>query len=387
VTVQTIDATPAMGMVGPYVGAWEIVSTGARQVVHMSKDRTTLYGKTTGTSPANRTLIQSKDDGVTWTTIKTFTEEFKGISFTDDGEAMAVTQGGSASPGYLYKTTGWATDPLTCTWTKVLTTRGGYINPIWGMHRWSSYGSRVVTCEYGSQNNTDALTAPQKYATQAYLSEDYGVTWRAILDLSTLFPGTYPLHVHAVAYDPYWDRIWLTYGDTASHLTSAQTNIMYTDDLGATWVTVPLPPDWTGAKTYTFQDTTIFITEKAVGFMPDGVPYSPNMLNRTGYRTYGALRPALIWAGGTGAQGISMTAFKPWGAGNFPLFLSNQGKADQKPGASVYMSPDGHGETWVEIYRVPNSTSTDTIEWVFGPTVNGWVFFSQGTTMRRAKVL
>lgn len=388
-TVETIASGATMSLAGPWVDTWAQPSTGNRALIGMSKDRSTLYARGTVTKTA---FIQSVDDGVTWTDIRQFAEAVEGMTFTDDGEVLIITQGGSSTPGYIYKSSGWTTaNPTAATWTKVFTTRGGYIRSVWGAHRWSSYGSRIVTCEYGTQSQSaDATTAPTKYATAAYLSEDYGATWRQILDLTTQFPGTYGFHCHAIAYDPYWDRIWVTYGDVATHLGGTGTNILYSDDLGQTWTTVPLPPAWTGQSNYPFQDTTIFVTEKCVGFMPDGVPYSPNILPRKGYRVMGDLMPGPLWAGATGAQGISYCAYKPFPktGKSTPLFLSNQGISSQYPPAQVLMSPDGHGAKWVEIYRMPaGRSSVDTIDFVVGPTANDYVLFSQAANMWRAKLL
>ncbi len=46
--------------------------------------------------------------------------------------------------------------------------------------------------------------------------------------------GNGNVHVHGVAYDPYYDRIWVTTGDGAS-LKRRVTGVFYSDDIGKTW--------------------------------------------------------------------------------------------------------------------------------------------------------
>jgi len=378
-TVQTIDpASIPVRFTNTYLTEVTTLSTNYR-LIGMSPDATKIYARGITTNPDNqKTLYQSVDDGDNWTTVNTFAFNIEGMTFLDNGEVIVVCQGGTASPGYLYKSTNWSPNPATATWTNVFQTQAGYIRSVWGMNQFCHAENYIVTCEYGVQ--TDSGTDQSAKATRVYWSEDAGNTWRVILDLTVMFPGVVNLHCHAVAYDKKWDRIWFTYGDASGHLASNKSLVMYSDDHGLTWDSFTVPTEWTGAGT--FQSTTIALTEEAIVLAPDGVPYSTKTLLREGYRKQGGSRLGAVWAGNTGAQGIAYCAFKSKHLSTAPMFLTTQGASAQVQ-ALILVNPLGKGAEWIEIFR-DTTNNTSTVHFIVGPTARGNVVFALGNTMRRA---
>lgn len=109
-------------------------------------------------------------------------------------------------------------------WTTVLTCSGNaaFIEGRWGFNRqcimppWSSRPGWVLAVEYG-RKFSEALSAggtTQQSACRAYLSKDDGLTWTTIFNLNDRYPAAdAQLHMHGGCFDPWDDRIYLTYGD------------------------------------------------------------------------------------------------------------------------------------------------------------------------------
>jgi len=199
----------------------------------MSADGTTLFGQ-----QFNK-VGRSLDHGTTWTSLHSFTTNASnnvyGVRQLDNGELLvSQANNGSSSAGLLFLSSGYPTLGASATWTQVLHAGNGlatgvYISGQWGM---SSYGNIVVVSEYGGKviNNN---------ARYVYLSRDYGQTWAIIFDI-----GNSPdnqTHIHGVAYDPWWDAIWLVNGDTSSN---HKTRVSF--DHGTTWQIVDTNSQFTG---------------------------------------------------------------------------------------------------------------------------------------------
>lgn len=175
----------------------------------LSKDGSTIYiGRN------SYKLRKSSDDMQTITDIGEFEPDVCGVRDLDNGELLVSTINLGDVPGAL-----WLSSENQTVWTKVLeaSSKNARFANEWGM---SVYGNIIVVSEYGSKNAPDN-------ARKVYLSTDYGLTWSEILDIGEVTG----LHTHGCAYDPYYNRIWVSTGDDTSL-------IMYSDDMGATWVTV-----------------------------------------------------------------------------------------------------------------------------------------------------
>lgn len=203
----------------------------------MSKDRTTVW-----TSVAT-TLKRSDDDGATWTDVHTFAgAAVESTLVLDNGELLVTGSVGSRDRRVVWVSEGLGTPRET--WAEVLEA------PYWGIkftQAWSqsTHGRIVLLNEYGPKagaawGSVDPI--PQgEGAVRTYLSMDYGHTWQVIFNLADYVTGHHGRpdadlqHLHGVAWDPYWDRIWVSWGDAMGGL--GTNGIAYSDDLGSTWQT------------------------------------------------------------------------------------------------------------------------------------------------------
>ena len=89
----------------------------------------------------------------------------------------------------------------------------------------------ILISEYGAKGDEawGGTTLPVELSARyAYMSLDYGKTWKTVFDTFDHIADTNGVHIHGICYDPYWERIWINCGDWVSGL-------WYSDDLGATW--------------------------------------------------------------------------------------------------------------------------------------------------------
>lgn len=163
----------------------------------------------------------STDSGATWTdSANLWTPAGTSAGwYAGDGEIIlraGIVTGGSPLPGALYKSSGWAVNPATATLTRVLTANnlGGGNDVYFGSYaNRRAYGKIIVASEYGPKVSATDM------ARYAYLSSDYGATWRTIFDLYTYGVSAWPgwdgssAHIHTVTFDPYWDCVWVATGD------------------------------------------------------------------------------------------------------------------------------------------------------------------------------
>lgn len=308
----------------------------SRGVKWMSADRTTLYGG------VQTTLQKSVDEGVTWTTIKAFTETIYGVRELANGELLVSLYSTGAAPGTLWLTTNYPQYGASATWTKVLTCGGdnaNYISGGWGM---SSYKAIVVASEYGTK------VTPTN-AGKVYLSINSGVTWSTILDL-TAVDG---LHVHGVAYDPWWDAIWVVTGDTSANWA---TRVSW--DRGANWTTVI-----SGASAT--QYTGILPLPASILFTSDGPTNGVHRIPRTTDRSVTA--PVVAYALNSTATitHVGATPFRAYGPDMPALlpFLAQSG-----PGV-VVATYDGYN--FSTIWTDTASYTLKGPHTIFGPTSGG----------------
>lgn len=205
-------------------------------------------------------------------------------------------------------------------------------------------------------------------ARRLYLSTDFGDNWTSIFDIYTTPSYKYGigLHLHAVAYDEAWDRIWIVMGDdtgdgktVAGYPTNAQ--IFYSDNRGSTWQNFPACAGWDINPNSVGQYTGISIFPYAVVFYPDarfnlgGIIY-----RKTGYRTLSTgatFAPNFI----TGSGQVMITPIPAFSLNNsYPSFLVGSITGQCVP--AILLTDDG-GYTWREIWR-----ETDLVT---RPLVNG----------------
>jgi hypothetical protein len=149
----------------------------------------------------------------------------------------------------LYRSTGWAVNPLTATWTLCLTPNGVSNFQAFQIDVWNNL---VLVGEY---------TVPRTDSRFLKLSTDYGVTFTTVRDLLSMHPSDKPsTHWHAACIDGFKPsgnpRLWACHGD-------GPRAIIYSDDLGATWTTF---------NTHTSQPTTMTATKYGIVCSTDSQP-------------------------------------------------------------------------------------------------------------------
>lgn len=202
------------GAAGP--GPLRNVSTAAQSTTPRIVE---YIGTTCWGSKSDGTIWSSTDDGVTWAQRATgpVAGYFTRLIFCSDGEVLIQY---SAT---IRKSTGWATNPNTATWTtKVTANAPAYFLP-WGF---DGNGTKFIATEY-------AATGDWASSNNAWISTDSGSTWSVVWDQAARFPGDSALsHCHAACYDAWEDRFWLSEGHSAS------CGVYWSGDNGATWTAV-----------------------------------------------------------------------------------------------------------------------------------------------------
>lgn len=271
---QSADPTvPVRGAMKPWNPT--LTASNPAEIINvLSKDRLIGYNG----SHSGGKLKETRDGGATWTDLYTFPGSYGWVEPLENGELLAVVQN-DPSPRELWLSSGYAkgysTGPVT--WSKVLTASSPYITfaRAWAV---SIYKNMIFVNEYGPKANqtVGSYVAPDGMnARYTYMSLDFGKTWKTIFDLNAFLQGRpgvdhiNDVHLHGVAWDPYWDRIWITFGD-------ARNGTIYSDDLGRTWQVAHLAVTYSGGH----QNVGIVPLPKAILFGSDGYPNGVQRITR-----------------------------------------------------------------------------------------------------------
>lgn len=205
-------------------------------VVALSPDRTKGY------NCYSTTLRETSDEGATWTDLKAFSGmSTEYVTALGNGELLVSATDG-AKNRHVFVSDGYPTLGAGAAWPEKFVGSSKYVK--FGMFgSVHTYKNIVLVNEYGPKSGyvwdaaDGTVIASGANARYTRMSLDYGKTWRTIFDLNT-FTASKGLsgdgqHLHGVAWDQYWDRIWITFGD---NLGGAGSNgVLYSDDLGDTW--------------------------------------------------------------------------------------------------------------------------------------------------------
>lgn len=254
------------------LGTWTPTSTSKNQaqiVTEYTKDR--LVGFNGGDSSGS--LRETRDNGDTWTLLHQFAAPLGWVMQLENGELLATT-GVDPTAREVWLSSGYGKGG-TVTWTKVLTAGGPYVTfaKAWSV---STYRNIVLLAEYGAKMPTYKGATVTTFARYVYMSLDYGKTWSTVFDLQDYLLNDRGVasaddqHLHGVAWDPYWDRIWVTFGDTTN-------GTVYSDDLGATWQTAHWGPLYSSGN----QNVGILPMPKCILFGTDTSPNGVQRINRS----------------------------------------------------------------------------------------------------------
>lgn len=341
--------------------------------IGLSQDRKTVYG-----SAGTPTLYQSTSDGASWNVVNSTafssSGNVVGLVETDDGEALVNVQGGSASPGFLFKSAGWSTSHITATWSIVKTSASnGYFQPLWDGTTFASFGRDSInnTGKYGVAGEYGPLLnsgLDPTFPTHVYFTSDYGATWTTILDIQVTPPSQYPMHMKAAAYDLYWDRIWVTFD---LYQDNVHASILYSDDHGATWQLLTMPTEFQGSGVaQNWQSNAIAPMQNAIIFNSDHAN-GYYRVPRVGYRQMGTLEVSAITSPPTGASQTSEGSFRS--APGQRLFTGLINNNSGSVPALIYTDDATDGARMVELWR--DDAYLNAIAGaldLYGPTFNGY---------------
>lgn len=326
----------------------------------MSDDRTVVYGS------RFTSIIQTVDAGLTWTVLATIGETIQQLWRLPNGEVAVGTNVGGGRGG-LWFSTGWAENPATATWTKRVTVSAANnsIPRAWGVGFAPKGHAReglIVANEYGSHGQS--ATPDDGGAARAWLSLDYGETWREIFNMFTFLGNKVGQHLHGCAYDPWDDRLLMSFGDGNTG-SGAETGVVACGDFleaTPTWTYVDGP-----VKNARYQSVNIMPRPEGIWYGCDGYPAGIYFQPRTGFRELGPMRVPVQFPAGTDTGFIGGLFFQH-GPG-FPMFFSSQWiKTDSPRSPAIHSTMDF--KTFGEPYRHPVTLTASRMDAV-GPTASG----------------
>ena len=219
-------------------------------------------------------LRQSRDQGRTWEIIHQFSgQSLELVEPLANGEILVATSGtveGVSSTRRIYVSDGYdPANPTATTWVHKLTGSAQFVKWVdWSV---SQHGPIVLLAEYGPKggmvwgSGTEPIPEGEN-ARYVHLSLDHGQTWTQIFDLNTFMVSrgqdTTLRHIHGIAWDPYWDRIWLSFGDSMGG--NGSNGVIYSDNLGSTWevayhsAEVDTPEGWQVVGIQPMKDCILF---------------------------------------------------------------------------------------------------------------------------------
>lgn len=180
---------------------------------------------------SSKSLYRKSKVSDSWQLVYTFSsgDAITGLRQLGDGEVIIAR-----STDGMWKSTGWATNPLTATWRQVLVTNGRVTQFSFDVDKVSGWVS-VTTYINGDMTNS-------RYV---WLSKDNGNSFNQIMDMLTFEPTIDKTHshFHTASLDPYVNpsnpRIWVSYHKTNADPTNNAApikRIKYSDDGGQNWV-------------------------------------------------------------------------------------------------------------------------------------------------------
>ena len=223
---QVAGADDGIGPIPGQLAAEYVSTSGSNRPGWMSPTTGYIYNHSAA-------QVRRSNDGFSFSAIgAAFARQTTLVLETSDGELLVcLNPGGGGStpadpPPEVWRSSGYAAGAnLSPTFTLVLTGSDGGVR---FDRRWSScvHEEHVFLSEYGWKSADSAVK-------KVYHSADHGATWRIIFTHPSA--SLAEAHIHAVAYDRWWDRVWVTVGDG-----TANRAIYYSDDwteATPTWVT------------------------------------------------------------------------------------------------------------------------------------------------------
>lgn len=373
--VSTLELTAGAGTPREPVEAKSATPTArpaGEIMTSLSKDRSH------GWNAYGSLLSETWDDGETWSPVPLAgANPFAGstiesVMALDNGDLLVTAYRGSTGEREVWVSSGYPSGPAT--FTKTMTSRARSIK---FTSAWSQFnhGRIVLINEYGPK--TGALwdgkeVNPGENARYTYLSVDYGRTWRTVFDLNTYLTEqmgrttTDNQHLHGVAWDPWWDRIWVTYGDNVGG--NGSNGIAFSDDLGATWHSAHHYQDGTNPP---HQVVGILPMPRCVLFAGDMGPDVVRIDRSEGKHTGTYPTPVAFDSSAPGKHLCQGIARVDRVGDDAPALLAFSSEGATAP-SFVAASLDGY--QWAELWRDPDSQPSGFgARNIVGPTLRGQV--------------
>lgn len=333
---------------------------------YVESDGETLVGVLNGGIHLSRNM------GGTWTQVNSIPEVIAGVWELPNGEVALTTYVGGGRGG-VWVSSGWSdkSDHDTATFTKTLTysQASNRATDSWGLSFAPKGHVReglVVVTEYGTQSTT--ATPDEEGAVRSWLSFDYGHTWKEIMNLFEFAGTKVNLHNHAIAYDPYDDRIVLTFGD--GNGSGAKSGIVKCDDFMTetpTWQYLYGPT--TNAN---FQATSVYAMKNCLVFGGDGIPCGIYRIGRRGYRDLSPnIRVAVHYGSGTDTGFIGQGTYQQ--SPDQPALFGVQWAKTGTESTRLCCTVDG--TNFFELWSSPPETGGSSVKG-YGPLKNGKVVFT-----------
>lgn len=369
---QIINQLASLNAKNPYPSTLELTTAvyeGIDTPYWLSEDGRVLYGNR-GSTP-----LMSKDEWTTRVQIgSTSLPAFiNAIRELPNGELLASVNRDESKgiKAKLFKTTGFDKEnPSAATWKMVLEAGSTLANiqNSWGI---DMYNNIVVVSEYGLQG--------QNGSRFVYLSTDHGDTFTSIFDLvNQQIEGrptwTDRAHIHTVAYDPYFSRIWICVGD------STNTAVYYSDDLGVTWKFVE------GSNVV--QLTGIIALEDSVVFGSDRSPNGLYIYRREGKGDKPKIYPWFIINDEPILTHVFQLPFRRKREKEVPVyFTATTSYPDTRPNLSVVLGFIDSKKANL-LYDSNEANNLPKIDFVFGNTAQGNIILvgASGTSSSGRKI-
>jgi hypothetical protein len=329
---------------------------GLEDVVHRTPGLTVqFWHKGDLYATADRFVFRSRDKGISWKKIARLDPAVKGIlgqlrdwiarlksvrklrarcgpnlRVLEDGTTLVAAEG-------IY--TGSLEEQ------KIVRLKNTHKGPMMLSQGWTdNHKSAVYFGEYQTGKHT---------MSRLFWSQDKGRSWKVCLE----FSRNEIRHIHAVAYDPYRDLLWVTTGDS-----DAESRILYSSDQGATFQVL-------GGGTQEWRAVSLQFTPKAIYWGTD----SPKRWNRV-YR----------WDWDLGSREALLTIRNPFyysaqdGRGN--LYFSTTAERPEIDTSTIFSEiwVIQHGKLPRRLVRWPKGKlkGYGIIKFAQGRPPNGWLAFT-----------
>ncbi|MDQ7877383.1 hypothetical protein Q9R08_05265 [Microbacterium sp. QXD-8] len=362
----------------------------------ITKDRTRLIATKTD-DVAGLAIGHSDDDGLTWTLDENLpvanAKRIGDLVVLDNGEIVVCALNAAPSGpyrSYIYKSSGFAANPATATFSLVFSTPFAQQNTSpTSQYRGFAYdgAARIMGVWYDKKTDNSG-GVPNDAGVRARLSTDRGDTWTEVFNLHTFLTalGVNTLasgyHVHSCAYDPIWDAWWISYGDFTG--SAGESGIVYSLDNGATWeIAYRGTGPWQSVSIYPMLDYILLMGDGGassgvnriargdsrgeIGALSKG--YAPPFMTAIGHKGQDALAPGhwvlLTMSQITGTDRLSRLMATADGKKFFELYVDSTYTVSGVSGFRYVVGPTASGKlvaTSVSDGRYAGTSSLLTVQ-------------------------